>query len=441
MSPKPFSLADFLNNFKMMDRLFFLPYHACDETSKKGFHDITNRWRGQDRRLSAIWEEIQSKNVRWDLLLREFEDGPPIPCISSGGGVEEELYFDALDTLSSEADVGGIVGLKKKVTYTFHRDLRGLSWENVTFKSKLRTLDYVLFDNGLFEECIFENFMSIEDSFRNTWFIRCTFKNTHFISLKIANSYFFDCTLENVTLGHLNESICLNTVFHRCTLENVSLCQYDVEQIAFIDSKYSDVTLRPLSKKEYFDLGKGLFPLFTELTETTLHSEAIRETHRGSQKLFLDLSAKASHEHDHDSYLVYHYLTNYFKGRAETTLKGKFTDFLAKQLMGYGDELHPPLVSWAALVLVSSVLLLFSGIRFNDYAIHRSLSFSPSMFFSTLYDWSMCLYFALLTATSLSFDGIYPNSSFSYFVACLCGFLGFLFLTIFTVNLVRRFYT
>ena len=182
MSPKPLNLAHFLETFKTMDRLFFFPYHACDETSKKVFHEITNRWCGQERRLSVIWEEIQNKNVRWDLLLREFEHSPPIPSISSGGGVEEEILLDSFDTLASEAEVSGIRALKKRVVYTFQRDLRGLCWENMTFKSKVPTLNYVLFDNGVFEECRFENFMSIEDSFRNTWFIGCTLKNTNFLT-------------------------------------------------------------------------------------------------------------------------------------------------------------------------------------------------------------------------------------------------------------------
>jgi voltage-gated potassium channel Kch len=83
---------------------------------------------------------------------------------------------------------------------------------------------------------------------------------------------------------------------------------------------------------------------------------------------------------------------------------------------------------------------LFSGIVVNGRLIARSLSFSIKEAVPTLSDWLSCLYFAVITSTTVGYGDIQPAGALSRLFSAILSVLGLLFFTMFTVTFARRFF-
>lgn len=115
---------------------------------------------------------------------------------------------------------------------------------------------------------------------------------------------------------------------------------------------------------------------------------------------------------------------------------------LANLAFGYGERLWRPVVTGLLVIAFSAWIFLFTGIRVGGDSLVRRLpwpSVSPAEWLRTVTDFGHCLYFSVVTFSTLGYGDIAPASIVSRVLANAESLIGLALVAAFAVCLAKRF--
>ncbi|MEI6092843.1 MAG: ion channel [bacterium] len=382
----------------VLKETFLFPYKTMENS--KDISKLTERWKDKEEVLKNILLAIKKEDKDWENILKENN----VAHLKTN--YEDKINYRLAPTFN-ELSIGDIVYPIEKNAKVHHiRDLRGTSWENVKFDNKTsKMIEHASLDYCCFEDCNFTGpglLLNEHVTLINTWFINCSFDNINW-GTTIENSLFFGCKFNNVWF--MNETRAKNIMFDGCDFNNVSIAYKNIEAFGFLDeSSFKDVRI---SSENPGEISTKIIKL---LRSKNYSSSYIRRIYNGNNMLYKQKMLFEKEKGNQDQYIKYHYYQRLFETKAQ---KGKIS-FIARYVVGFGDRPLFPLFWWLGIVLSSSFLFLFAGIKTASGIIQYHLSFPINDISQIFIDWISSLYFSITTATTVGFgDVVLANHDFS----------------------------
>lgn len=430
-----------------------------------------DRWRGQDDRLASVLAAMKANDPLWDNAI---STPPAINDLQGAGG---------------GASFGG--GPPRP----YKRDLRGTHFDEVNLRLNIDALNYTALDFCSFTKCNFDLF-SPNPSFAGLLpflfssqvnyarFEECIFKNASWHPRYLTNSIFYNCEFTNVVFNRNLDGVYERLFFMNCKFDGVDLSRTRINSWCF----WGPCTFNSLTiNNQTIDLGQPVASdilkfckdndranyrkrkrltgvTFTWDVPTNTRETVVNYIKSGEPEVSVPRYAQtiSCYEGQANLYLA---LTNTETAKRAPGLSSEFDyrfawhmDEMATQVaigsqkiipflkaafgrhfMGYGNKPWKPLVAWLAMVLIFPVGYLYSGLQGLGAPIERSFHWDYSQFAGTITDYFRCLYFSVVTATTVGFGDFAPTSAVSRAFAAIEATTAAVLIPIFTVCLTRRY--
>jgi Ion channel len=435
------------------------------------FQKMTDRWKSESARLSEIAKQIVADNQHWDELLSNYENNKPIEMVEAGGGGES----------SSQGK-----------TYTYKRDLRGIEITNFEFTKVINAFHYTRLEFCRFENLLLKGQPSktkiggdiffFQNNISFSYFIKCTFTNTWFFEGACKNTVFYDCIFVNVAFNVNSRNIqdYKDIVFFHCKFKKVDFTRIDISSCCFIGCEFEELYFDNEKLFSFTPIGINLIKLFRKWdnkswperktikstsyqrfpdgrSKKTVYYYPVGKTRKSRIEQYQTSIFSYEGQLEFYQYIVsfyqahnYHanqvraeYVLNWIRDEIELMKKGWIhlpKMLIGRTLLGYGFKPERPLFTWLALVVTFSFCYLYSGLNYSGHIIKRSFDLNLNEIPQTLTEWLKCLYFSVITSTTVGFGDIRPVGGLSLFFAASQSILGLLFFTLFTVVLAKRFF-
>lgn len=435
------------------------------------FRACVGRWGPESKRLQSAFRKMLADDHSWDTLLSEFEGKGPINDLTSGGG--------------------GITQAGTNNTRQYQRDLRGLHLTHLRVGETLHAIHYARLDYCLFEKCDFftspEQAIRLpstttpffENTIRHAKFSQCTFKDVNLWSGTYDYVVFYDCTFENVIIG-LNRDTqpCGHLLFQNCSFRKVNFERVEMSTACFFgDCRFDDIATSDRTMPTgYEPIGQSIVdrcrawdvetkdrrwrvkgvtfvgdkdPEPIEFTADELRSRPAPppmgtvNCYEGLRAFYRALYLREESGGSHDDFLRFQYLQMFLRDEIALLHRPglrRFRIYFARYVFGYGARPVAPLRAWLCSNLLFSTAFLFLGIQARGEIIRRGFHLQLSEFLPTLHDWFLCLYFSIITTTTVGFGDVQPGSAAAMAVCAIEAVTGVVLMTMFTVVLARRFF-
>jgi hypothetical protein len=302
----------------------------------------------------------------------------------------------------------------------------------------------------IFKECIFEGFISF---FGFNFLGKTTFEEC-----KFNRGVIFTKSIFHHNVSFINSSLNTGYRIHGCGM--------------FQDTKF-------IGRKVLFDKVDGLIEFDSDFSEKT-DFDLIRmsyPTDYGTasfgEKAYRLAKIQKSRIGELDKAADYNYLEKCYKGyqilpepyfwdkgqkgfkkiqifnylkndNAYKKIRPKIIDLIFKYSIGYGEKPNRALRMLSILVFVFALIYMFIGdIKVNSNLINYNLGFSEELLSieywnKVLRDFGNCLYFSIVTLTTVGYGDITSSSGIGKFFSGLEMFLGVTFVGAWTATLLRK---
>ncbi|WP_455540100.1 ion channel [Terrisporobacter sp.] len=302
-------------------------------------------------------------------------------------------------------------------------------------------------------------------------FVNCSFNNVKFENCTFHGNIFYNCVFDNVSFSYCNfedEQGIITSFENNCLLKNCSFYKNNMKNIIFNLVKFNGVKFALTSLKNNI-LSKCIIDEIT-IADCDLKSMKIIKTNinilrfedeftsKVDENTFFDLlrlknRKKNNYENIFKTYKnisvvfeknglfsfsgEYYYLAKCAERKA---LKGleKFKSTIFYYICGYGERPTFALISSLEIVLIFSIIYMFSGLCINERIIHYNLNILFYLPRKLMYvDFIDCFYFSLVTFTSVGYGDIFPIG-YSVLFSCIEMILGVTMVGVWTATLARK---
>ena len=304
----------------------------------------------------------------------------------------------------------------RKAIFKGNAYFSGAIFHNAYFRKTIfkgnADFDDAAFHNANFNRAIFQDAKFSGTTFQNIYFSRATFKN----KLEFASE-----EIEKLNLNHAeflfrsNITVDLTKVsFHRAFIENV----------AFIDCKWP---------KNYIIY-----------EEKHMKDKDMYLSFDGLETIYRDLKQNMQNHGDYITAGELYYREMEMRRKGAKTKKKRIWLELYRILAGYGEKPQLVIRNSFLIIVLAAVLFFFCGItrvdtdippRENPYIDYSIDSLTVNM--TTVKDFGYCLYYSVVTFTTLGYGDIHPLG-YSHILASAEALTGAFFMALFVVVFARK---
>lgn len=366
-----------------------------------------------------------------------------------------EKYNILLSKYEKENNLGGIKENNVNNELDYYIEMNDyIIFKNINNKSIISKTENIItgaiINYDKFCDCKLKNLVFVNCSFYGTVFSNCSFKNvvfdkcdfsdpSGFIALFKEDCSFSECSFKNC---NLEKSIFINTSFDKTkfilsnlkssilkenNIKDIIISDCDMRSIKIIESRmecllFEDEFLTKLDEESFIDeifIGKGDKDL-----------EKI-------YKIYKDISTKFEANRLPNKAGEYYYL---YKMLENKTLRGldKIKSYIYWMLCGYGEKPTYALITSIEIVLVFTLLYMFTGLSIGAEIIDYDILILKDLPSSELVlDFLRSLYFSVVTFTTVGYGDITPIG-YSVFLSGIEMFLGVTMVGIWTATLARK---
>ncbi|MGD2071915.1 MAG: pentapeptide repeat-containing protein [Candidatus Thorarchaeota archaeon] len=313
----------------------------------------------------------------------------------------------------------------------------GVTFQNVSFDNT--SFDMVFFDKTTFNVASFD-----KTTFQNASFNGAVFTITSFDKATFQNASFEGAFFQDVTF---NGAFFQDVIFNNATFQGASFEEAHFEQVAsFRGANFqSNISFRgaSFSQTYFIDIQATCYVKFENnkfckfLANKKSQNALLEQGYRNIKNL-LNLQG------DYAAAGEFHYIEMEAK-RCRTRNPSCLWLMLYKSLCGYGERPMRVIGASLVIILVGAMLFFFCGIEHFDESFYTTgkahiiqYPFSISGIKSALLeDFGYCIYYSVITFTTLGYGDIHPLG-LSHVFAAVESFIGAFFIALFVVVFARK---
>lgn len=354
------------------------------------------------------------------------------------------LYGESSDKFFRQVTPLKITYIKPYIYY------EGITFQNILFSSFM--IYNVCFHNCSFYNCDFENinFMPQRHTDKILYtqgFSNCKFYNTNFKECNLNSTFFSMGELQGVEFIKCKFS---NSLFQRISFKNVWLQDQTVISNTLIlsPSKFFDIKIRGVSSNIKVDsrciISKFLYNDFINFTDVKkyqdynsfIKKEALSEV-SDTYNLFDQIRNQNFIRKSRDTDKQMYYQSQKANTRSLSFPKN-IPGYLSEFSFGYGEKPFRSFFSILLVIIVFSILYMFSGFTYDSITINYSIS-GMNLSMQLFENYLKSLFFSFFTMITVGQGTSCPTGSISHIFMSIELFLGAIYMTLFTSSLFRKY--